>query len=203
MSAQNFGNRHPLLFYQRTMGRIGWLTLILGIVLAVVWWWRLVEIKTIYIFSPETLILLGAVVSIALSLFAFVARKMAYVRAHDKYLYLATPFLRLKISYRRIRSARPMLIQQIFPEEKSKWSQRKFLEPFYGKTALVVEMKSFPVNRKMLKMFLPAQIFSPQFTGLVILVPDWMRLSTELDSYRGSWQQEEKSRERYESIRSW
>jgi hypothetical protein len=83
----------------------------------------------------------------------------------------------------------PTLVQQLFPPGESSWAQRSFLEPFYGKTAVVIELHGYPMSPALLKLFLPAQMFSPQFTGFVILVPDWMKMSTELDSFYGAWLQ--------------
>jgi hypothetical protein len=109
---------------------------------------------------------------------------------------VSTPFLRFRISFRRMRSVYPVLVQQLFPKEEAKWTERNFLEPFYGKTALVMELKGFPLNPVLLRLFLPAQMFSPRTTGFVIIVPDWMKLSTELDSFHGAWLQRESLRRR-------
>jgi hypothetical protein len=114
---------------------------------------------------------------------------VAYLQIYSNYLSVVTPFLRLKISFRRVRSIHPTLVQQLFPPNESSWSQRSFLEPFYGKTAVVVELTDYPMNPALLRLFLPAQMFSPHFIGLVFLVPDWMKLSTELDSVYGAWLQ--------------
>jgi hypothetical protein len=40
-----------------------------------------------------------------------------------------------------------------------------------------------------LRLFLPRVMFSTQTKGLVLLVKDWMALSTELESYMGVWLQ--------------
>lgn len=204
MTGKKSGERHPLLFYRRTMDRLWRSTFILAVVLLVAWGWRLVNTEGVYyILSIDSWLLLCAILAFGISFFAFVSRFFAYVQARGKYLHIVTPFLRINVSYRRLLSVRPLLIQQIFPKDESKWAERKFLEPFYGKTALIVEMRDYPENPAILKLFFPSQMFSKQVTGFVLLVPDWMKFSMELDSYRGSSQQEEKSRERASSIRSW
>jgi hypothetical protein len=204
MAAKKTGERHHLLFYRRTMDRLWRFTFILAVVLFVTWGWRLVNTDGVYyILSIDSWVLLGAILASGISFFAFISRFFAYVQARDKYLKIVTPFLRINVSYRRMLSVRPLLIQQIFPKDESKWAERKYLEPFYGKTALVVEMRNFPENPAILKLFFPSQMFSRQVTGFVLLVPDWMKFSMEMDSYRGSSQQEEKSRERAKSIRFW
>jgi hypothetical protein len=144
-------------------------------------------------FSSTVWLFAAAIVSLVLSIFAFFTRYMSYVQAHRSYLSIVTPFLRLKISYQRLRSVQPALVQQLFPKDGSSWSQRAFLEPFYGKTALVMELRGYPLSPTLLKLFLPAQMFSPRSTGFVIIIPDWMKFSTELDSLRGTWMQKRKT----------
>jgi hypothetical protein len=191
MKTPRAGGRHPLLFYRRTMDRIWKATFLLGIVLASVSAFSLLRPIQLFGMSSETWIFVTAVVAFALSVFAFFARFVAYVQAQPDSLKIVTPFLRFHISYKRMRSVRPTLTQQVFPPEKASWSQRTYLEPFYGKTVLVVEMKGFPINPALLKLFLPDSMFARTTTGLVLMVPDWMQLSTDIDTFRGTWLQKE------------
>jgi hypothetical protein len=100
---------------------------------------------------------------------------------------LVTPLFRLNISFQRLRSAHPALIQQLFPAKESSWARRSYLKPFYGKTAIVVELKGYPLNPALLRLFFTKEMFSPRNKGFVILVPDWMKFSTDLDTLHGKW----------------
>ena len=191
MKTPRAGGRHPLLFYRRTMDRIWKATLALGILLIAVSAFSLVEPTQLLGMSSDAWLFVAAAVALALSIFAFFARLVAYVQALPDSLKIVTPFLRFHISYQRMRSVRPTLTQQVFPPEKSSWSQRSFLEPFYGKTVLVVDLKSFPIRPGLLKLFLPDSMFARSTTGLVLMVPDWMQLSTDIDTFRGTWLQKE------------
>ena len=191
MKTPRAGGRHPLLFYRRTMDRIWKATLALGILLIAVSAFSLVEPTQLLGMSSDTWFFVAAAVALALSIFAFFARFVAYVQAQPDSLKIVTPFLRFHVSYQRMRSVRPTLTQQVFPPEKSSWSQRSFLEPFYGKTILVVELKGFPISPGLLKLFLPDTMFARTTTGLVLMVPDWMQLSTDIDTFRGTWLQKE------------
>jgi hypothetical protein len=187
MKAPTSGDRHPLLFYRRTMSRIGQASLALAIVIAGAGAWSLLKPTEMLGLQSDTWLFAAAAVAFVLCIFAFVARYFAYIRAFDTYLGIVTPFLRFKVSYRRIKSVRPTLVQQLFPPDKLNWAQRSFLSAFTGKTALVMELKGFPLNPRLLKLFLPDAMFSPQSTGLVLVVPDWMKLSTELASFQSTW----------------
>jgi len=189
MKSQSPGTRHVLLFYRHTADRLWKLTLLLGIVVAAAGWWALLRPTVIFGLESDQWLFAAAAVSFVLSITFFIARYFAYVQPYPGYLYFVSPFLRFKISYQRVRSVRPTLVQQVFPPGTSNWAQRSYLEPFYGKTTLLMELKGYPLNLSVLKLFLPRQLFLPQSTGLVLMVPDWMALSTELDSFIGSWLQ--------------
>lgn len=195
MKKRKAGKRHRLLLYRRTMDRLWFATLVLGIVLGAIWLWSWFSETPILDPENEIWLLAGATVAIGFSIFAFIARRAAYVQPRHDHLRLVTPFLRLNISYRRIRSVHPAAFQQLFPPSKASWSQRRFLEPFYGRTAVVVDLISYPMSPTLLRLFLSPQMFSPQSAGLVLMVPDWMSFSTEVDSYRSDWMQAEKRRQ--------
>lgn len=189
MKTPKAGTRQPLLFYRRTMDRVWTYTFTLGLFLGGVGYFALIRPTSILGFHSDIWLVLAAALAFLISAFAFFARFLASVQPRDTYLAVTTPFLRLRISYHRILSARPALVQQAFPPQKAAWAQRVYLEPFYGKTVLVLELTGFPINPLLLRLFLPREMFAPQTTGLLLLVPDWMKLSTELDSFRSLRQQ--------------
>jgi hypothetical protein len=176
------------------MDRVWTYTLALGLVFATASRWSLIQETEIFGISSDFWIQWTAALAFLVSLFAFCTRFFAYVQAGQSFLSINTPFLRLRVAYNRMNSIHPVLIQQMYPTNSSSWAQRSFLEPLYGKTALMIEVRSFPMNPAYLRLFLPKEMFSNRSTGLVILVPDWMKLSTELDSFRGTWLQNESAR---------
>ena len=192
MKARKAGKRHPLLIYKRMMNRLWGATFFLGLILLVVWGAIRIRKMAVLETEPTVWLLAGAAVCLAFGLFAFLARNMAYVQPRRDHLRLVTPFLRLNISYSRIRSTHPSSFYQLFPPQNASWGTRKFLEPFYGKTVVVVSLTGYPVNPTFLRLFLPAQMFSRQSKGFVLIVPDWMEFSTELESFRGNWLQAQK-----------
>jgi len=187
-NARKPGQRHPLLLYRRAMDRLWKPTLLLGLILAAASGWALISPVPLFRVDADVWLFVGALVSLAFSLFTFLMRRMGYVQAFPTYFVIVTPFLRLKVSYRRVRSIHPGSFQQLFPPAELKWGARNYLAPFFSYTAVVVDLSAYPLNRSLLKLFLPAQMFSPRSTGLVLLVPDWMALSTELDSLRSTSQ---------------
>jgi len=194
MPARKPGNRHILLLYRFSLNRLWKPTLLLALVLGAVATLPFFVDTPMVNASNEGLIFTGALISLAFAAFAFVARSMAFVQAMPDRIVVGTPFLRLKISYRRVRSIHPTSFAELFPPANAGWANREFLLAFAGKTAVVVELKHYPMKRALLRLFLPPQMFSPRSTGLVLVVQDWMAFSTELDSLMGAWLQEQSRR---------
>lgn len=169
------------------MGRLWQATMLLGVILAGLWW-QLTSGDAPLIETPHTaLILVGALVCLVFSLFALVARTMAYVQPQRDHLRVVTPFLRLKISYRRFRSVHPASFSKLFPPHESGWAEEQFLEPFYGMTAVMVDLSAYPLPRPILRLFLARQMLTRQKPGLILLVDDWMSLSNEIDTFIEAW----------------
>jgi hypothetical protein len=193
MKSRKNGNRYPLLLYRRVMSRLWLSTLILGLLLLVIWGWGWFYTTPLLEDGENIWLAVAGLVSLAFALFALFGRSIAYVQPNRDHMRLVTPFLRMNISYRRLRNSHPAVFTQLFPPNEASWAQRSLLSPFYGKTAVVVELTDYPMNPRLMRFFLAPQMFSPRSKGLVILVPDWMLFSTELDSFRGSWIQSQKS----------
>jgi hypothetical protein len=183
------GSRHRLLFYSRSMDRVWQYTLWLGLILLGVGWFTMIRPRMILGMHSDIWLFGLAMLSFLVCGYAFLARYFAFVQPCDSYLLFSLPFFRMKISYQRIRGLRPSLLQQVYDLKKQKWAMKTFLGAFYGKTVLVVELNSFPLPGAMMKLFVPGVMFAPEFKGLVFAVPDWMKLSTELDTFYGSWKQ--------------
>jgi len=194
MRRQKLGKRYPLLLYQRVMDRLWGATLALGVMLLTIWGWSWFSLTPLFQSQDNVWLGVAAAVLLSFTIFAFFGRKVAYVQAHRDHIRLVTPFLRTNISYRRIRRVHPAAFQQLYPPHEASWAQRQLLSPFYGMTAVVLELNGYPLPPILLRFFLAPQMFSPQTTGLILLVPGWMKFSMELDSYRGVWMQSQSRR---------
>jgi len=188
MSKRTKGKRHILLTYQRAMERLWKAAFVLGFVLTIIWWQANLGSNLLNQNSRNAWLFVGAVVSVGFALFAFIARNMCYIQPHPNHLRIATPFLRLNVSYQRFRFVHPVEFHKIFPPGDMEWGRRKFLDPFWGKTAIAVDLNAYPVSPMLLRLFLPAIIFHPRMKAFIFLVESWLDFSTELDSFYGAWQ---------------
>jgi len=122
--------------------------------------------------------------AIMVGIFFWVIRYFAYVQPFPTYLKLVTPFMRINISYKRIKKTTTTEMRYIFSyKSMSGWVQEIF-SPLANKTALVVDLNGYPISSVVLRLFLYRFFFKDKTPHLVILVKDWMRFSSELESMR-------------------
>lgn len=122
--------------------------------------------------------------AIGIGIFFLIIRYFAYVQAFPGYLKFVTPFLRFNISYKRIHRTTTNEMRQLFPPQSMSGWIREIFAPLASQTAVVLELKGFPFSPFILRMFLSRFFFKDKTPHLVILVKDWMKFITELDSMR-------------------
>ncbi len=177
--------RHPLLIYPRMMERwwpplfwIGAATLALA-------WWRYQDLYTRLTAPWQWMLLAGAGgLAVWSSLLMWALRKSAYVRVFGDHFVVATPFLRMNVSYRRIRRTSTATMESLFSMRRMSTLRREAIQPLMKRTAVIIDLNALPMPRAMLRLFLSPYFFKDQTPTLVILVADWMRFSAELDSMR-------------------
>ncbi|MEK6751077.1 MAG: hypothetical protein AABZ00_02330 [Chloroflexota bacterium] len=175
------GRRYPLVIYTHMLNRWYPALLALGFFLLVLAYgiysrgfeqWRWLAIASI-----------GGL-NIFLGLSLFILRKSAYVQPFSDHLRLATPFLRLNISYKRLRRTSSANMGALFPPKSvSKW-RAEIIEPIAKMTVIVLELTASPMSQSSLRLFLSPLFFKDKTPHFVILVNDWMRFSSELESMR-------------------
>ena len=129
------------------------------------------------------LVVIG-VLAIMIGIFFLIIRQIAYVQAFPGYLKLVTPFLRLNISYKRIHKTTTTEMKLLFPPKSMSGWMRDIFAPLANQTALIIELKGYPISPVILRMFLSRFFFKDKTPHFVILVKDWMKLSSELDSMK-------------------
>jgi hypothetical protein len=193
------GRRYHLLIYSRTLNRWWPLTLGLGFtLLALV---SLLWLAEWYFINPADnpfphldtttgIYLLGTGgVVLGFTFFLLVIRTAAYVQPRENHLRLVTPFLRMNVSYKRVRRAYTAEVHSLFPPKKFSGVRREIIAPLAVRTAIVLELTGLPSSQSALRLFLSPFFFKDRTPHLVILVRDWLNFSTELESLRDRWQQ--------------
>ena len=188
------GTRLRLLIYERMWQRWAW-PCILIVPASVALWWFAPSISIIH--TPfHTLALVPALVSLVILVYAYLARRLAWVQCEPNHLRIQTPLYPLVVSYGRIKSVRPNTFAQIFSPSGEKAARRRWLHPYWGKTVMVVELSKYPFSKAWMRLWFSPYLLSPDITGFVFLVEDWMALSRQLDEFRTTWEMRRAARRR-------
>ena len=178
------GKRYPLIIYEYTLGRWWAPTLAISIMLFILWWFLpSIQNKPAADWQDTTLLIIASA-ALLMTIFIFVMRNAAYVRPYANHLRIVTPFLRLNVSYKRIIQTRSTNMASLFPASKLSSMQKESMAHLMAKTALVVELKEFPISLTLLHFFLSPFFFKDKTPHFVFLVDNWMGFSVELESLR-------------------
>ncbi len=179
------GKKYPLVLYTRMMDRWWPPVLLIGLALGALAWWIYSDLFTRLTEPWKWMALAGAGgLCILAALLMLAMRRSAYVRPYRDHLLVATPFLRMKISYRRIKGTRTATMSVLFPTARMGFLKRDTISPLLPMTAVVLELNAMPMPQSTLRLFLSPFFFIDRTPHIVLLVKKWMAFSTEMDSMR-------------------
>lgn len=182
--ARRGGTKFPLIVYQHLLGR--WWSGVVGLGVAMLGLAYTEKLQPMAEFLPWRWQLFAAIgiLNILGGLFLLVIRRFAYVQAFPDHLQIATPFMRVNISYKRIQRTTMTEMRQLFPRKSMSGWMWDIFEPLANKTTMILELKSYPISPRILRLFLSRFFFKDRTPHFVILTKDWMKFSAELDSMR-------------------
>lgn len=197
------GKKYRLLLYEHILNRWWPTTLTLAIAIFMyvgVFWgaeWYFTEpgqnlLPELPNEGGNFLLVVGGL-AILFTIFLLIVRKMAYVQLYADHIKLATPFMRLNVSYKRIQRTTTAQIANLFPPQSLSGAKRDVIAPISGNTAIVVHLTSYPLSRRIIGLFFSPLFFYDKTPHFVLVVDDWMRFSGELDSRRVSGKMPQKA----------
>lgn len=188
------GKRFRLLIYERMWQRWAWPCVFI-VPASIALWWYTPRISVIYApFRPLSLV--PAAVALIVLAYIYLARRLAWVQCTPNHLRIQTPLYPLVVSYSRIKGVRPQTFSQIFDPTAEKKARRRWLRPYWRRTALVVDLSKYPLSRTWLRLWFSPYLLPPDGVGFVFLVEDWMALSRQLDDFHATWQTRRAERRR-------
>lgn len=188
MTKLTAGDRFPLLLYHFAVSRYRRPAMLLALLLLGLWYPVSLDLLAWPKPPSDAWLLAGGSVSTAFWLFAIIGPRLAYAQPREDHLRLQTPIYRLKISYRRILNTRAFELVKLLPPSSLSRGKRRLLAPFYGRTAVGVDLDGYPLHPLLMRLFLHSLFFAPDRTGLVLIVADWMGLSNQLSDHLQAWQ---------------
>ena len=182
--ARRPGKKYPLIIYRHIVSRWWFAMIFMGLGLFALAYIEYIKPAAEFNALPWQVFAGVGMLAILAGIFFFAIRFMAYVQPHPAFLKFVTPFLRINISYRRIRRTTTTEMRQLFPLKSVSGWGRDVLSPLASKTALVLELNGYPVSPMILRLFLSRFFFKDKTPHLVILVEDWLKFSSEMESMR-------------------
>jgi hypothetical protein len=178
------GHKYPLIIYRHMVNR--WWPAMIAIGLGMFALAYSEYIEPMGRFLPWRWQLFAAIggLSILVGIFFWVIRYFAYVQPYPTYLKLVTPFIRINISYKRIKKTTATEMRHLFSYKSMSGWVRDIFSPLANNTAVIIELNGYPISPVLLRLFLSRFFFKDKTPHFVILVKDWMRFSSELDSMR-------------------
>lgn len=171
----------PLLIYQTLAKR--WSTWSFWLIpLGIALWWAvgnnpLLDIR--YRSAALGISLIG----IILTCYCWLLRRAA-LSCYKTHFTLRAPLYPLAFSYRRIKTIRPVEFSTIYPPQAEKQALWRLYRKLWGKTAVVIDLKGYPLPTWWLKLWFSRYLFHPKEEALILVVTDWMGLTRELETRR-------------------
>lgn len=180
-------SRYRLLLYERYLSRYQIFSFLISAVLVGSWFALSTQIFTLPFNNISGLFLSGAILFFIFGLFTTLSPFLAFVQTKEDHLLLQTPFYRLRVPYHLILNTRPVEVRKIFHPSGLSAGQHSLLKPLFRHTALAVDLQGPPLPKFPLRLFFHKFTFSPEANGLILLVDDWMGLSSQLSVKVDSW----------------
>lgn len=178
------GTKFPLLVYRHLVSRWWTPMIAMGLGLFALAYWQYTEPLGPFLPMRWMPFVVIGVVAILIGIFFLIIRFIAYVQPFPTHLKFVTPFLRFNISYKRIHKTVTSEMRLLFPPKSMSGWMRDIFAPLASQTAVIIELKGYPISPVVLRLFLSRFFFKDKTPHLVILVKDWMKFTTELDSMR-------------------
>ena len=178
------GHKFPLVVYQHLLNRWWTPMFAIGLVMFVLAYGEYTH--PVYRLIPWRWQLLAGIGILAflVGVFFLIIRHIAYIQPFPGYVKIVTPFLRINISYKRILKTTTAEMRQLFPPKSMSGWTRDIFQPLASQTAIVLELKGYPMSPFIVRLFLSRFFFKDKTPHFVILVKDWMSFSAELDSFK-------------------
>jgi len=178
------GHKYPLIVYRHMLNRWWPAMIAIGLGMFALAYSEYIEpLGQLLPWRWQLFAVIGAL-ALLVGIFFWIIRFFAYVQPLPNSLKLVTPFLRMNVSYKRFKKTTATEMRYLFAHKSMSGWVREIFSPLANKTALVIDLNGYPISPVLLRLFLSRFFFKDKTPHLVILVQDWMRFSSELESMR-------------------
>lgn len=190
--------RYPLLLYREWMRPLRLPLFLLAFTLVVLYLvafvGRLPIERTMLGPIPYPLLALAA---LAIAVLWGIVRSLpnaAFVECRPEYLLVQIAWLRLIVSYTRVRSTRTVQHRQIHPPAQQVRALRALAARMANQECVVLELSSYPMAYSLLRALAHPFFFIGEEPGFLFAVEEWMGLGRDVEATRSSWLARRKER---------
>ncbi len=176
----------PLLVYGAVGKRWRWPAFLLIPAGFVLWWVIQWNEGAVTLRAWSALVI--SAVGLLIFLYTLLANA-ACIRCHARYFTLRTPLYPVVFSYRRVKSVRPVDYAKLRPPQEEKSARWRLYRHLWGRTAVVIDLRSYPLPEWWLRLWVNEYLFHPTATGLVVLTEDWLGLIRQIETHRTALRQ--------------
>jgi hypothetical protein len=137
--------------------------------------------------TQDLLLGIAALVAIGLWLIVALLPLAAFVQCLPDYLLLRLGFLRLIVSYSRVRGSRSVQHGQIHHAASQPRSRRALAVRMALKECVALDLTSYPMAFFLLRALAHPFLFLGQEPGFLFAVDDWMGLGRDLEEKHSTW----------------
>ena len=178
------GRKYPLIIYRHMLNRWWPAMFALGLGMFALAYSEYIDPVAQFLSWRWQLLAGVGVLATLVGIFFLVIKQIAYVQPLPGHLKLVTPFMRINISYKRFRKTTTTEMRYLFPYKSLSGWMRDIFSPLATRTAMLIDLNGYPISPFVLRLFLSRFFFKDKTPHVVILVEDWLRFSSELESMR-------------------
>jgi hypothetical protein len=183
--------RYPLILYREWMRPFAlpafFITILLLLLLAAVRLGWLPASFGIARSAQELLLGIAALVALGLWLIVSLLPRAAFVQCLPDFLLLRVGFLRLIVSYSRLRTSRSVLHREIYSPSNQPRSRRALARRMALKQCVAVDLTSYPMAFFLLRALTHPFLFLGEQPGFLLAVEDWMGLGRDIEEKHSAW----------------
>jgi len=137
--------------------------------------------------SQDLLLGIAALVALGLWLIVALLPRAAFVQCLPDYLLLRVGFLRLIVSYSRLRTSRTVQHGQIHSPSNQPPFRRALAKRMALLQSVEIDLTSYPMAFFLLRALTHPFLFKGEEPGFLFAVEDWMGLGRDLEEKHSAW----------------
>lgn len=169
-------NRHRLLLFKSIARRGVLRSIVLSVFLLLVLWG---DVQQEFLGEQRVFVLLLLVITIVVTAYYAMIGRLANVKVTSKHIVVRGHWLPLRIPHDYVVSVKSSTIEEHYPVETMRFGELNRLGPLYEQSCLQLSLKEYPFGTWRQRLF-PRFFFTTQFTGVLLLVEDWVALSQQI-----------------------